>query len=76
MKLEEIQQAIRATPFTPFTLVGADGAEVAVTHPENITLSAASAYVVVWNTDHTDSVTHILRLTLISRLVVKERREA
>jgi hypothetical protein len=51
MHIETIREAIRRTPFVPFTLRLNDGRELHIPHPEYIALSRRNVYVVDAATD-------------------------
>jgi hypothetical protein len=72
MTVERLQQALRATPFRPFTIHLADGKTVPVVSPEFVASSPSGRTVVVF--DPQDRM-NILDLLLVTNLVVEPAHE-
>jgi hypothetical protein len=66
MTIEQLQLAIHAEPFQPFTLLLADGRQLHVPHPDFISHPPKARTVVVWREDQTAS--QIVDLLLVVSL--------
>jgi hypothetical protein len=73
MTTEQLQRAIRATPFRPFTIRVADGQQLNVPHPEFITHAPGTRTAAV---SIGDGTIEIIDLLLVTGLVTEEQPAA